>query len=385
MKKVNKPKKNKDRIIAICMLVFMFVMSIFGTIALFIGIDNCNSGRKFLKASAEETYTTYLSGTYHFTNTYIYDSGSESDLKYTNNKIYFNTGNYGYSNIQIKFTDILSSDWNTSENLNIYFQTVVSYKYRTVELRKILNSLPYYGISNHNYPVKLYLINRAITQVYNVNGHNVAITPVYGLALSDNSYEFNANSISTVIEKVQFFALFPDNSTGKPLEIIPNYNSSIAGVRELCYHNVEFTDSSGSVFYFGFIERNIYGLSSEDGQSASIVLKKYVVDSNINSVYNNGYKDGYKDGEQYSQSYAESVGRLQYNVGYQNGLKVAKQGDLSNLFLSISDAVVNIFDGAFNFDFLGFNVGGLLKTIITICIVITVIRLFTGKQNIGGD
>lgn len=97
-----------------------------------------------------------------------------------------------------------------------------------------------------------------------------------------------------------------------------------------------------------------------------------------NKGYNNGYNNGVNDG--YSNGY--NSGNI---VGYENGRAqgILESNDYSFLGLigAVVDAPVKAFTGLFNFEVLGVNLRGLFMSLLTLCIVITVVKLVLGRKG----
>ena len=95
----------------------------------------------------------------------------------------------------------------------------------------------------------------------------------------------------------------------------------------------------------------------------------------FNSGYESGRLDGYFQGvdSTASQKYQEG-----YSAGYSAGLNVAEKGDFFNLFSALIDAPVSVFSSLLNFDILGFNMRNLVLSLLSVALVISAIRLFSG-------
>lgn len=81
------------------------------------------------------------------------------------------------------------------------------------------------------------------------------------------------------------------------------------------------------------------------------------------AYYQNGYSSGYAAGNSYG-----------YNIGYDAGVNSTEAFNFFRLFSSVFDAMINSFQGMFNFDILGVNLAGFLLSLLTLSIVVFVVR-----------
>lgn len=83
----------------------------------------------------------------------------------------------------------------------------------------------------------------------------------------------------------------------------------------------------------------------------------------IDSIYSEGYSEGY------SQGFNEGASMDTTAVTIFNGI------------LNIALVPVNFFLAMFNFEILGINISSLVSALLSVCMVIIVIRMITGKKN----
>ena len=82
---------------------------------------------------------------------------------------------------------------------------------------------------------------------------------------------------------------------------------------------------------------------------------------NTSNYYNNGYNDG-------------------YNVGKNDGISSANNYSFLGLIGAVVDAPIKAFTGLFDFEILGFNISTFILSLITVCVIITIIKLLLGGR-----
>lgn len=102
-----------------------------------------------------------------------------------------------------------------------------------------------------------------------------------------------------------------------------------------------------------------------------------------NKFYNNGYSAGYLEGikADSQDAYTEGfrLGREEgYIVGKAEGLELAAQGDWRNLFISVVEAPLHVFNSLFNFEVLGLDMRDFMASMFTLCLVVLVFDKFLG-------
>ena len=92
--------------------------------------------------------------------------------------------------------------------------------------------------------------------------------------------------------------------------------------------------------------------------------------------YDSGYNLGYAEGENAGNSSGQKIGYNQgYNVGYSDGVNATNTYSFFNLISAVIDAPVQAFMGLFNFELLGVNLADFFLSLLTLCFVVTVVRL----------
>lgn len=124
------------------------------------------------------------------------------------------------------------------------------------------------------------------------------------------------------------------------------------------HHSVFFPGEANPDYETGF--QDGYNKGYEDGQLS--------IDPDI--IYENGYRDGYEKGK------ADG-----YDEGYAKGVEDSKHYTFFGLLSAVVDAPVHVFSSLLDVDILGFNLGGLFRSLLLVALVVASIRLFSG---IGG-
>lgn len=95
--------------------------------------------------------------------------------------------------------------------------------------------------------------------------------------------------------------------------------------------------------------------------------------------FNDGHTSGYTDGENsgfllgYEEAKQEwySKGKQE---GLQEGLNLAADGDWHSLTSAIANAPIQVMQGLFSFDVLGFDMRGAIGAIVTLCVFVIIIK-----------
>lgn len=97
-----------------------------------------------------------------------------------------------------------------------------------------------------------------------------------------------------------------------------------------------------------------------------------------NEGYNNGYNNGANDGYTNGYNSGEKIG---YENGRAQGILESNDYSFLGLMGAIVDAPVKAFTGLFNFEVLGVNLRAFMMSLLTLCIVITVVKLVLGRKG----
>ena len=153
------------------------------------------------------------------------------------------------------------------------------------------------------------------------------------------------------------------------------------------------TNSNNILYYFSYDYKPSYIFNKI---SKIIIESKYYTFNNTNSAYkeenyslyskfnilsiqpiaslsyNEGYEKGYKQAETeyYNKWY---IGR--YQQGYNDGTSNAGNYTFLSLMGSVVDAPIKAISNMLNFEILGFNMTQFFYAIITVCIIVTVVKL----------
>jgi len=110
---------------------------------------------------------------------------------------------------------------------------------------------------------------------------------------------------------------------------------------------------------------SLEGVGYEKGYSAGVTAgKEYCANNNHEQIEDTGYQSGYNDG------YSEG-----YGVGYSSGETGAlnEKETFKEMVFAIFDAPARLIDGMLDFDLLGINVAGFVKTILTLAVVAAIV------------
>lgn len=114
------------------------------------------------------------------------------------------------------------------------------------------------------------------------------------------------------------------------------------------------------------------------------------------NLYSLGYNEGYKEGEDsgYDKGYekGDQVGYdrgfeegddVGYNRGYNTGVADAEatSGGFYNLISAVIDAPVKVFTDILDFELLGYNMNKFVVSLLTACLMIAIVKLFSGFAN----
>lgn len=163
------------------------------------------------------------------------------------------------------------------------------------------------------------------------------------------------------------------------------------GTNEIYFVGNEHRDilSSGSDIYFYvnflYLSENIYRALESD-MSVGEYSDGYKLG------YNNGKQDGIQQGVtdyKNSQEYQDEL-QNQYDLGEQVGIsegraEVIEQGQTAtvifNGIISVGLLPVNVFLKMLNLEVFGINIGALVSSLLTICVIIIIARMIFGKNG----
>lgn len=128
-----------------------------------------------------------------------------------------------------------------------------------------------------------------------------------------------------------------------------------------------------------------YDIGYDEGEDAGYVAGyNEGVRVNADSSYAQGYDDGISTGYEnglnegtilgYQDGYyrGEIDGK---NIGYQQGLEASNRYNFTNLISAVIDVPVNTFTSLFNFEILGVNMSGFFLGLLTLCVIVTIVKL----------
>lgn len=211
----------------------------------------------------------------------------------------------------------------------------------------------------------------------------------------------NVSNLSVFLDFNFFYSAGVYYRTGTNLRLScdTGFNGNVSSLR--VGHYTEYQSIPGYFNYIKYIDTNnkvfevVIEVSYPAGNinSSAFLWKNrtYILGSNFSSdnTYQLGYQDGYDIGEQNGYDKGYETGRSEgyirgedlgytkgYNNGYSEGVNDAGQFTFLSLLTSVVDAPIQAIRGLLNFEILGFNLSTFFFSIITICIIIFIVRLF---------
>lgn len=274
----------------------------------------------------------------------------------TNNPTY--TLNYGDLNVVCRLNDTFAK---SDEAANTYFTISNDLE--------ILGTLEYvtYG-SQFRYTINEVNVYCSVKQFYN------------GTISSYGSFDL---SLDEPINFVYAYSTERDDSNNFR-DFIDTINQFSITMELSDYGVPTYTFSDGVNSYSGTTNFGGFGdVSQVQSYQTSIHFDYDSLISQFNGInyfnilgddfYNEGYHDGYEDG--YDIGYAD---------GYGDGVNVdGTTATIFNGIMTIGLTPINFFLGIFNFNILGINITGFVTALLSVCLVIIVLRLFTGSNAKG--
>lgn len=117
-------------------------------------------------------------------------------------------------------------------------------------------------------------------------------------------------------------------------------------------------NQSVSKGFYEWFTANVTPLNNEDSYLAGFEDGK-----------EQGYQDGFKTGKEQG-----------YNQGYYDGLKDTEEYSFMNLLTAVVDAPVTVFVKLLDFEILGWNMSTVIISLLSVCLIVTLIGFFSGKK-----
>ena len=149
-----------------------------------------------------------------------------------------------------------------------------------------------------------------------------------------------------------------------------------------CLYDYEFLETKESnanldKYYIWSIE-GLKFVSKEQLLSFSLFSENTQFVSGYNAGYNTGFNEGVMSNDSYTVGYDDGY-NLGYSVGnrsgYIEGLQGAENSNFYQLITAVIDVPLNAFVSMFNFDVLGINMANFFLSLLTLCVVLTVVRM----------
>lgn len=189
---------------------------------------------------------------------------------------------------------------------------------------------------------------------------------------TDNNYRFKIgvsipieNNLDLTSFKIRACNLVDYNSYPNSDYIWYMYN--IINTSSTVFNNLRLVDASASTSVdpvYPIVES--YDSYFNAGYNAGY-------DTGFTQGTNSGYTDGFNAGKEEGIQTGTNVG---YNQGFNDGIRDANDYSFLGLMTSVVDAPVQVFSDMFNFEILGFNMTTFFFSILTVCLVIALIKLF---------
>lgn len=132
---------------------------------------------------------------------------------------------------------------------------------------------------------------------------------------------------------------------------------------------------SGYDFYEIYFFDDYFEFNFVDDNTRNNILSLFNYTDNYNIGYDVGYNNGYNEGVNVGYSNG-------YNIGYNDALEVDSTAvTIFSGILSIAMVPINFFLSIFNFEILGINMASFVSALLTVCVIIIVIKMISGKGN----
>lgn len=147
--------------------------------------------------------------------------------------------------------------------------------------------------------------------------------------------------------------------------------------------NINFPKLASNQYIYIKVLGNSYTFSETDPPHITYQGLRLIKSGTIDTVYASGYTDGYKNGqanglEEGKKQANENAYNTGYNAGVIEGASNSNKYTFLGLVSATVDGVIQPLVKMFNFDLLGFNMSGLIMSLFTLFVIITVLRLILG-------
>lgn len=122
----------------------------------------------------------------------------------------------------------------------------------------------------------------------------------------------------------------------------------------------DFADAPFTAYQYPMDNRALLYVQDFDYFTQVLKFLPYDAQDNYINGYTEGKQVGYTDG---------------YSVGYNDGIADSNNYSFTNMIGAVLDGQINMFMGLFHFELLGVNLSSFFLAILTVCVIITIIKL----------
>lgn len=179
---------------------------------------------------------------------------------------------------------------------------------------------------------------------------------------------FNVNingNIDFIYDSIPYKAVYFSSLYGYPFRVDIDFvdkQGNYVGTLPISQYS-SFPNYPASAYQCSFDNRPLSVLSSTGGSDYFTQVLKFLpydATDDFFEGYEQGKQVGYNDG---------------YSLGYNAGINDSNSYSFSNMIGAVLDGQVNMFMGLFNFELLGVNLSSFFLAILTVCVIITIIKL----------
>lgn len=210
-------------------------------------------------------------------------------------------------------------------------------------------------------------IDEVSTAQWSVGGHTVQRDFRMSYASYDEIYRdystvnINTGDISFIFNSVPYSVSYVYGGGDIFLVDIDFYRDSVrVGVMTLRIVT-DFADAPFTAFQYPMDNRPLSLVQDADYYTEILKFLPYDATDNFRDGYEQGYTAGKADG---------------FGAGYNEGAQDAGDYTFMSLISSVIDAPIQAFMGLFNFEMLGVNLSGFFLSLLTVCVIVAVVKLF---------
>lgn len=233
----------------------------------------------------------------------------------------------------------------------------------------VMSSLPVTGSVNRVYSetsgglTPLSPLSTQFTYCYWVSFFGSYYTPIYAMGY--------INPDKVVSFSIQ--SLYDNSYYVGPIETMPVAN----------YTQIKIHDSLGLSLTLNFIGGYFNAPNTPLMPYREYFYSQLSDSESYDQGYNSGYQIGNQEGQQQGYNDGFSTGKLEgigegFNQGYNEGIRDSNKYSFLGLIGAVFDAPIQAFNGLFDFELLGVNMRSFMLALLTLCAVVTVLRIVRG-------